>query len=206
MNAYTDSKEDLFGLGVAIGEAFLDANSIGKPRFTARALVPAGRAHGSYGCGHYVTTSGPNGTVIVDPNACASPAQGTAMRWSFPGYKVDRTPVGVTAHEVGHRVDHALGYPSNSAEWRIAMRGDKVSSYEPNASEAFAESMRILVTNFFFLGAVAPKRFAFLTCEQGLNLVPRPGYVLNGVEQLKVWGAAPKIIAAADKLWQRALR
>lgn len=206
MSACTADKATLYGYGVQFGSNFLDVNRIEKPRFTARTLVRAGQAHGSYGCGHYVHSSGPNGTVIVDPDACATPAEGIAMRWSFPGYKIDRTPVGVVAHEVGHHVDHMLGYPSRTAEWRSAMRGDKVSSYEPNASEAFAESMRILITNFFFLGAVAPKRFMFLTHEQGLHLVPRHGYVLNGVEQLRQWGAAPKIIASAEKLWQRALK
>lgn len=193
MQAYETDKASLFTFGVEIATAFLDRNDIPLPDFRARTLVTDRAPSGSYGCGVYLPRFR---VVMVNPYACAKPAHGTIRQWSFPGYTPDRTPVGVVCHEVGHYVDHHFGYPSEKAEWHQAIKGSKVSSYEPNPSESFAESMRLFITNPSLLEAIAIKRFAFLATK--LRLLPRPGVTADPLIQLRHWGASPAILHAAS--------
>lgn len=192
-NAYEHDKDYLYGFGVALATAFLKANKIELPEFSDVPIPTAGKPQGSYGCGVYLPRLK---KILVTSSRCAKPAHGTIRQWSFPGYSVDRTPVGVVCHEAGHRLDHAMNYPSNTTEWRVATWGSKVSSYEPNMSEAFAESIRLFITNAALLRAIAPRRFSYLS--QRLILSMR---FANGPDdplaQLRAWGAAPAILQAA---------
>lgn len=193
MDAYRFTKMALALRGQSLAEKFLILNGITVPKVALRSLRPyltKGKPSGSYGCGVYSPFSR---TVLVSPEDCARVSPGLPMQWSFPGYTTDRTAMGVMAHEHGHYVDHALGYPSNLAEWK-GLRSEKISSYEPNGSEAFAESFRVFLLNPPLLKIVAPRRFEFLTVRLGL----KPIFAAKDpLKLLKNRGASDKIIAAA---------
>lgn len=193
MNIYTLTKTELAERGLALAIQFLNKNGMAHPqvvKLMSMAPFLASSPKGSYGCGMYSPNSR---TIIVSEQDCARVSPGQPMQWSFPGYTVDRTPMGVMAHEHGHYVDHARGYPSDRKEWK-ALRSERISNYEPNSSEAFAESFRVFLLNPALLKVVAPGRYGFLTA--GLCLKP----VFTSKDPLAVLvkrGATDKIIAAA---------
>lgn len=99
--------------------------------------------------------------------------------WSYTGYKADLTSPGVAAHEMGHHTEATLKKelsPGDVANWRRAW-GEartseaRVSSYEPNAGEAFAESMKLFILNPELLREGRPMRWKFLTETAGLKPV-----------------------------------
>lgn len=127
------------------------------------------------------------------PKACAGIGL-AGMAWSFPAYKIDRSPSGVLAHEYGHAVDWFMCYPSSKRQWRSdKIISERVSSYEPNSSERFAESMRLFITNPDLLRRACPHRFEFLT-ERGLV----PPSKLSWEETLVRFGAPDRQIRAAQ--------
>ena len=98
---------------------------------------------------------------------------------SWPGWKTDRTAVGVVTHEVGHYVTDKLNQRFTSDEraelrrlWQQAVKGKRVSGYELTLDEAGAETMRLFITNPALLKAALPKRFNFLTVDLSLDPVP----------------------------------
>ena len=96
-----------------------------------------------------------NNTIYVNVPVTAIPTENPKMkRWSYPGYKVDRTACGVVAHELGHHVEIVLRNKEiltmlQGSFWRDILNGSvkRVSGYEPVPSEAFAESMRLFILN-----------------------------------------------------------
>jgi hypothetical protein len=119
------SKQELFDLGVTLAKKFLLTNNIFSPGYYTfeeifqrtsphadtlyRHLVKlTGGPKQGYGTGWYyennVFVNLKRAAWLVRKPACSS--------WSFPGYKVDREPCGVVAHEVGHHVDHIMGQPN----------------------------------------------------------------------------------------------
>lgn len=119
--------------------------------------------------------------VFVNVQATAWPVQEPAMRsWSWPGWKTDRTAVGVVAHEVGHYVADVVSRGKSAAVkaaqrelWlRIISKGKKVSGYEPVPGEAAAESLRLFILNPDLLRKAIPARYNFI-CELGLKPLPR---------------------------------
>ena len=123
------------------------------------------------------------GYVFVNVAVTAWPAIQPGMRrWRWPGYKVDRTAMGVVAHELGHHVEELLRQDklphchmnnlSAGAEWRrlISEEGKKrVTSYEPVPSEAFAETMRLFILNPRLLMFGVPARYEFIVQVLGLK-------------------------------------
>lgn len=85
-------------------------------------------------------------------------------RWSYPGYKIDRTGVGVISHEIGHWVDYCVklhrGFPKKG----------KITGYEPNIHESVAESMRLFILNPGLLHIIAPERCEYIV-KSGLKPV-----------------------------------
>lgn len=123
--------------------------------------------------------------------ACAKPASGRSPRQrSFPGYTSDRTVIGVVCHEIGHHVDE-VERVSDTSDWANAIRGAKVSSYEPYPNEAFAESVRLYILNPALLQVVAPKRYSLLGEILGVVEHER-----NPVAVLQKWGAMPGMVEA----------
>lgn len=170
-NAFELDKRELSEIGHDLSVAFLDANGIPKPQF---GIDHGNRSNGfksGYGCGWYrrdARIAGGKPFVSVTTQACARPAVGVARSWSFPSYKTDRTPVGVVAHEVGHHVDAMLHDVSYRPEWR-ALAKERITSYEPNMAEAFAESLRVFILNPGLLRMIAPGRYEFLRNVVGLK-------------------------------------
>ena len=199
MNVYALSKLELAEKGQDLSSALLDKNGLDVPEITFRSMrsLIAGKPKGSYGCGVYLPS---RRAVIVSTEDCARPSPGLPMKWSFPGYTTDRTPMGVVAHEIGHYVDHMLGYPSLRVEW-TAVGKEVVTSYEPNSSEKFAESFRVFILNPALLKIVSPGRFTFLREVLGIRPIFQ---VKDPIRILESRGATPKIIAAANSKIQAA--
>lgn len=203
-NAYEQTKLHLYGCGVNMSQEFIKLNGLSSPEYKNRTLFTTGKPQGSYGCGMY---SPQYRTVIVTVDRCAKPAQGQARQWSFPGYTADRTPVGVVSHETGHAVDHQLANVSRLKSWQFLVRDnprERITSYEPDASEAFAETMRLFITNPLLLAVIAPKRYAFL--RHYLELKHEPWSNMDPLSKLKHWGASQSILTAAENKVKAAVK
>ena len=168
------SKQQLFDRGVDLAKKFLAVNNLYIPEFLTYQQVFAGDPtsrsyrilrklengpHQGYGTGYYshnrVFVNLKKAAWLVRKPACSS--------WSFPGYKVDREPCGVVAHEVGHHVDKCLCDASRVGLWRHTVSISKpITSYEPNLSESFAETLRLFILNPDLLRRGSPQRFDFL--------------------------------------------
>lgn len=128
-----------------------------------------------------------DGHIFVNLSVTAAPAAVPGnRRYSWPGYKVDRTAAGVVAHECGHHVDkfYLQIKPKHvtdrwDKEWRMLIQnsGKKpVSGYEPKPSEAFAETMRLFILNPDLLHRAIPARYYWLIEELNLAPVEKRGY------------------------------
>ena len=207
------TKQDLYTIGVQAAQEFLSLNGLKDPRFStyeeatqhsdkwdSRGLKAAdflrrvvrmdGRTVGS-GTGLYY-----DGHVFVNVPRTAVPVQKPAMRsWSWPGWKTDRTCVGVCAHETGHFLVHALTL--NMQHWRTALEmhpKKPISGYAPTAEEQFAETARLFITNPDLLRRAVPWRYAWLT--EVAELVPVQRLLRKGWR--KVLGN-PAYDAAAER-------
>lgn len=84
-----------------------------------------------------------NHKIEINLKKCKSPVVTPGFSWSFTGYKSDVTPSGVLAHEIGHYID----YLSNWSHNKNLPSNKKITSYEPNKLESFAETMRLFILN-----------------------------------------------------------
>lgn len=200
------TKTELYRMGVEASTEFLELNKLSTPIFmtyeeaftahpVSRAVVllrrvADGPVQGT-GTGLYYDNH-----VFVNVQHTAAPVFHPAMRnWSWPGWKTDRTAVGVVAHEVGHHVIDVVSLrfteekrAAHRAWWATTIKGKKVSGYEPVPAEAGAETLRLFILNPDLLRKAIPARYNFM-CHLGLQAVPRllkKGYakVLNNPEYL----------------------
>lgn len=200
-------KMTLYDIGIQAVKEFLDHNSVTHPIFMTyeEALskkseaypfklletVSGGALQGT-GTGLYS-----RGYVFVNVSVTALPVQRPSMRnWSWPGWKTDRTAVGVVAHEVGHYLAEEVSRGRSNVElrerravWLDCIRGKKVSGYEPVPGEAAAETLRLFILNPDLLRLAIPKRYNFMR-SLGLKALPRllqKGYaaVLNNAAYLE---------------------
>lgn len=198
------SKYDLYLLGATLCCLFTEHNGITAAQYYTykEALTrPAsweGRLarHALAGDGGSVVgrTTGiySRSTVLVNVDITAPPMVTPApRRWSYPGWKTDRTAVGVCAHETGHHVEAELQknkvlVPAvHGPMWRkliAAYPREHITSYEPVPSEAFAETMRLFILNPQLLLIRCPHRYDFLTSVCGLRPSERRNWwqVLDG--------------------------
>lgn len=136
------------------------------------------------GCGWYE-----NKVCYIVPSACATPAVNPGFKWSYPHYLVDRTLLGVICHEFGHYVHECLKYP------KIGRLGLKITGYEPNMDERFAETMKVFLTNPDLLKHYNPKRYDYLTKRLKL----KPVYTADWKTQLNIYGPVnQKYITACE--------
>lgn len=175
-------RTDLYLEGIEKARRFLRKNGIDEPIFCTykqvettqkvsqrtkdyfRRATTNGRIQGT-GTGLYY-----EGTVFVNVEVTALPVKRPGMRnWSYPGYKVDRTAIGVVAHEVGHYVEEWLRRHNRidlswGKKWIDLIQSSKkmVSGYEPVPDEAWAESMRLFVLNPDLLRRGIPARYRFI--------------------------------------------
>ena len=118
-------------------------------------------------CGFYRKESS---SIYISINRCAYPTTDNSGRlYSFPRNKVDRTPLGVLCHEAGHHIDAHLDFPSSMISGFIPFRVPRVSSYEGNDSELFAESIRLFILNPDLLRLGCPDRYKFITSRLSLK-------------------------------------
>lgn len=109
------------------------------------------------------------GRLVVAPSSCQLPGRG----YSWPGSVSDCTFRGVYLHEVGHVVHAALSDREEAALVGLrALGGPRVTGYEPNPMETFAETFRLYAGNPALLEAGRPWRFEFL---QAFNIKPPAG-------------------------------
>lgn len=171
-------KQDLYRRGLIIVNEFLDFNCIPRPTYIEGKVPHAmnkWQATGLYGFD----------TVYVDLTRTILPQRARGRVWSWPCFRTDKTAVGVLAHEVGHYIQDLvrreeffaiatlrdpemspikLFHRFNS----LSVSEKSVTSYEPTYDEAFAEAMRLFITNPDLLRCGRPQRFAFLFKELGL--------------------------------------
>lgn len=122
------------------------------------------RGNGHCGCYYW----GSNRITVYSPsvaNVSFSPSPGN-RQWSYPGYRVDRTGVGVVCHETGHYLDNIFKI---SQTGKFPYRGERITSYEPSLSEAVAETLRLFILNPCLLHLYAPERCEFLVNYIGLK-------------------------------------
>ena len=89
-----------------------------------------------------------------------------------PGSFTDFSPLGVFCHEVGHHVDYSLhpkGYSRRNGFTDVIDNEEEVSGIEHNVHEAFAEAIRLFVTNPDLLRRGRPDRYEYLTKGMGLK-------------------------------------
>jgi hypothetical protein len=157
-------REDLYLKGLDICLRFLAHNNINPPLYVAKSLTSTGLY-----TGRHIYVNVPSTTTPVP--------KPYHMRWSWPGWKTDRTAIGVLAHETGHHVDQGR---SLRQTWRqVCGHGTKkVSGYEPSAGEAWAESLRLFILNPELLKAGIPGRYAAVV---ELGIKPLPERVTLGI-------------------------
>ena len=192
MNTSLQIKEQLYQRGVKLAKRFCDVNKIPHPIFItydelshafvstqetadairfARKVMPNAALVGAH-TGLYS-----RGVIFVNVAVTALPVQQPGMRrWSWPGWKTDRTAVGVVAHELGHYVEECLRsrderWWGRSPEWDSILKQHKkqVSSYEPKQWEAWAETMRLFILNPHLLKFALPHRFQFIKDQCSLK-------------------------------------
>jgi hypothetical protein len=173
-------KNTNFEYGYAKIINFCDANNIKIPRI---------KSTNQHVYGYYSWSSK---CIHINISRCRTPVKTPGYSWSYTGYKADLTVAGVIAHETGHYVDNELKLPSRSM--RKYIKGEKeVSSYEPNLSEVFAESMKLMILNPDLLRVGRPKRYKFITETCGLQPAIFDDW------QTVLQNAHPKLVNAAKK-------
>lgn len=144
----TDKQHARLLESAAVLKKFCEINNIPKPKI---AFFDSSR---SGNCGYYQWRSK---VLCIDPNACAREVANPAMRsWSHPHYFTDRTVYGVLHHEFGHYLHEYLKFP------RLPKGRKSITSYEPSASERFAETIKLFLGNPDLLKEYCPERYAKL--------------------------------------------
>ncbi len=126
-------------------------------------IVPEPPPHArkfSTGGTHYGLWIAPN-RIWVNVKDSTTPARVRGRVWSYPGHKTDRTCFGILMHELAH---HVCGHKKLAAnEWRALVTQTRpVTSYEPNPNEAWAETVRIYISNPNLLRLARPRRFEYV--------------------------------------------
>ena len=206
-------KTALYLQGIKLALAFCKVNQLPAPEFMtyvelmdskkeshsirfARKVMPDARLVGAH-TGLYHQSEDGDGIIFVNVGVTALPTRTPGhRRWSWPCWKTDRTAVGVVAHEMGHHVDEVLLAgrlnPSRCGEWLHALKGRKVTSYEPVPSEALAETMRLFILNPELLQLGLPQRYRFIRDVLKLKPSERRGWTT-------VLGHNPHYIAAGER-------
>ncbi len=171
-----NKKLSLFTLGCSLVQEFLTLNNIKIPEISLKPLYYSDmRNTGIYRPNKELQHIFVNLDVTAWP--VSKPGQ---MRWSHPGWKTDRTAYGVVAHETGHHVEYMLARAKTFKlkQWKEAAYLDKkkVTSYEPNYAEAFAESMRVFICNSELLRYGIPARYKYITEVLGLKPIIADDY------------------------------
>lgn len=173
----TDKQKLNIDEALGIIKQFCDNNGFDVPKIKIIDIKNKERA-----CGLYNYKSK---TITVFVKSCANVATNPGFAWSYPHYFVDRTVFGVLLHEFGHCIHQQLKWPKIPG-------GKRITSYEPNMEERFAETMKVFLSNPDLLKNYNEKRYNRLI-ELGLKpVIDKPWQ-----EVLK--DANPKYIEACHK-------
>lgn len=146
------SKQQLFDVGLILCENFCKLNNIPLPK---RVIIDNTIKHnGTYYYGAEL--------IKINLKKNRTPTRTPGFAWSYPGYKSDMTPIGVLAHEFGHHI-HNKFFNGNSY-----LPPGRVSGYEPNVSEAYAESFKLFIINPDLLKNISKHRYDYFI-ESGLK-------------------------------------
>jgi hypothetical protein len=148
----TYTKEELFNIGLELVKDFCHLNNIPEPN-----SIKLSKAKCSWRGVYYYDSK----SIVLYENSIKQPTKIPGYKWSFPGYKADITPIGVISHELGHHIENILKIKCNILR-KFAIDKKRISSYEPSAEEAFAETMRLFITNPTFLKILSPERYNIL--------------------------------------------
>lgn len=158
----TYTKQKAFSLACENISDFCELNNLQKPKVNIFRSEPFARHGGMTTYGFYE----PFRKVLnVNLEKSSIPVFGLPVRrWSYPGYKADRTVSGVLYHEFGHYVHyiHKAGI-RYVIEYFKAMDTERpITSYEPNVGERIAETMRLFMANPNLLKCGRPKRYEMI--------------------------------------------
>lgn len=118
--------------------------------------------------------------------------------WQAPGFAEDFTPYGTFCHEVGHHADYTLhpkAYSAQNGFEDVVLHEEDVSRIEHSVTEAFAEAIRLFITNPNLLREGRPERFEYLT-KMGLK-------PLHDAPWRTVLSKAGKRVNSAAEAWIR---
>ena len=197
-------KESLFHQGVKLAEAWCALNQIPMPAIDR--LNPKERNYHIGTCAYYRPT-----TIHIMVEKCAANGMG-GRAWSWPGYKIDRTPYGVIQHELGHHVDTvrtpglyrkqiALTDLFSHRLYQLTDNEPPLTGYlgtDTNHAtfymEWFAENLRLFVTNPDLSLKLRPRFF-----NAAFNAGLRPVHNETWEEILLAHGATERIVEQARK-------
>lgn len=154
------TKQGMVDAGKRLVTRFCEANRLPVPDICE--LTPEDSLYHVGSCAFYRWKR-----ICIMVDKCGQLGYG-GMRWSWPGYVIDRTPYGVLAHECAHHVDLCLGnfkgkYWSEFGEGLMKESGEeKLTNYCPNPAEWFAEMGRLFITNPNLLRLVRPITYRLL--------------------------------------------
>lgn len=142
--------------GLALARRFIEENGYPQPEILIEPITRRIRA-----CGYYHWRKR---HIVVDPARCAGYPH-YHRQWAWPGYKIDTTPYGVIAHEVGHYIDHCMS--SSGFRWSSHLKDsageDGLTSYaNKNDLEFAAEALKLFITNPTLLEALRPATYDFI--------------------------------------------
>lgn len=171
--------------------AFLERNNIPAPKKLF--LEPQQQKYPWNGYG-WCTRSG---RIFVNVKRSLVPVKMPGWQWSFTGSKADLTAPGILAHEIGHWTKWCLEKRSpdvkaylNASLVAVAQLEPKVTSYEPNLEEVWAEATRLFILNPDLLFQGRPRRYSLL------RAVLEPVHDLPWRTVLK--NANPKLISSIE--------
>ena len=142
------TKQQLFKEGVKLLEDFCILNNIQRPIIREKAF---GNNAGMY----Y------SGVLHINLSRCTQMTMGKPIRkWSYPGYKVDKTAYGVINHEFGHYLDNLFGIVNYFKN--LKKREKPLTGYCPNLFEFLAEHLRLFMTNPDLLKKGRPQTYSIL--------------------------------------------
>jgi hypothetical protein len=170
-------KEQLFTAGVALAEEFCRRNRLVMPLVTR--LTKQDRLYHLATCAYYRPQDG----IVIMVEKCANRGYG-GRAWSWPAYKIDRTPYGVMQHELGHHVDFQRSPGCRSPHF--SFRIHEMSKEPPLTGylgtgfnrltyymEWFAENFRLFVTNPHLCAQLRPKFYAAMLAEKFVPVVEK---------------------------------
>lgn len=151
-------KEELFKEGVNYVKEFCKVNDIKMPKIVTK-------PKDSYCPGTCGLYDYKNKTIYIWIDKCSREIDNPGYAWSHRHYFADREPCGVVCHEFGHYLHHIL------TNFKLVLPKErKITSYEPDTWERFAETIKLFILNPDLLRLYDHKRYNVITKK--LNLKP----------------------------------